>query len=244
MDILNEKWIYYRFEIPLIRPKEMNHTDFLDYCDDLGQEILRVACGQMFGVDLKEVRDGWFKKHYEYKNSINKNITVQTFYDEDDHYRISLRFNERTEEDNKKRTPVFATRTKGDNDYREYRFSPIQSLNALQIFHAIEFALIVYFKLEQFDFFVKEGKGLVQFWIDDEGNPMITEMDGIGFLSYPFEKRLQLYKEHPDVEIKSFGNYGFENFVKWILSKKDVSEWDGYFCIEIEKILQKYNLNF
>ena len=74
---------------------------------------------------------------------------------------------------------------------------------------------------------------------DDEDQPYVMEFDGIQYLKYPFEKRVELHKDHPELDKKLFGNE-LNEFIKWIVSKKDVSEHDKKYCVKIEEIIKKY----
>ena len=239
-ELLTDKWIYFRFELGLIRPTEKTHEEFMFYCEELNQKILDYAVGQMFMADSHEVKVGWFKKAIVFKGSINKSITAKTYYTDDGDYSIVLRFNEMTEKLTKEIGTGSFKRFKPDDEPREYNFSPHQFIKSTAIIHSIEFALITMFGAKQFDEFEEGGRMILQFHYDESNNPMITETDGIGFCSYPFEKRFKLHLEYPKIENELFGNWKFNDWVKWILSKKGKSEYDREYCINIEKILNKY----
>jgi hypothetical protein len=136
---------------------------------------------------------------------------------------------DKKEEDNKNTGLI---RSKDPNDNRGYKFSPIESLISIKTLQNIEFALVAVFKF-------KQEKQMTYLGFDDEDQPYVMEFDGIQYLKYPFEKRVELHKEHPELEKKLF-DMELNDFIKWIISKKDDSEHMKKYCIKTEEILKKY----
>jgi len=258
--ILDEKWLYFRYEIDLVKPENQTEEEFLVYCNfELMPKILNVTSLQMLGADTQEVKEGWFKKSYVFKGSLNKSITLRRNVYNDNNYSIVISFNEMTKEVNYKTNAMFMTfdedsntfiedyspgapRLKDENEPREYNFSPIQFIKGLRIFHSIEFGLITRFGDSRLDIFKKEERMLINLHYNENNIPIITETDGLGYFTYPFEKRVKLYLEQTKVEEELFNSWKFKDFVEWILTKKNVDEYSGNFCLKIEKILNKYNL--
>jgi len=225
--IANEKWIEHYFKITLNRPKDHSHEQFIDYLENLKNKIFEFSLGEMIDSDSLKHRETLI-----YKGTLNKNLTIISFPENDAQYSILIRFIDKKEEDNKNTGQPCLIRNKDPNDNRGYKFSPIESLISIKTLQNIEFDLVAVFKF-------KQEKQMTYLGFDDEDQPYVMEFDGIQYLKYPFEKRVELHKDHPELDKKLFGNE-LNEFIKWIVSKKDVSEHDKKYCVKIEEIIKKY----
>jgi len=86
------------------------------------------------------------------------------------------------------------------------------------------------------------GKTLEYFFLDDADSPWVMAFDGIMFMEYPLEKRLQLYLSLPDIEQKIF-SWPFTKYARFILNKKDDDDYMLNYCSKLEELLEKYNIN-
>lgn len=222
--IMTEKWMEHYFKLPLHKPENKSHEEFWRYLDELEQEVLSVVLGQMAGADSIELDD----KTLIYKGSLKKNATITSFHESGDLYYMLLRFVDKKEGDDDEKG--LRIRYKSPSDKREYKFSPIDSLLSINILPNIEFGLMAYFKFEQ-------GQSMTYLGFDDNQKPIVTDSDGVQYFAYPFEKRVQLYQEHPEIERKLFG-MPFKEFIDWILEKRGDNDHMKKYCSEIEKILK------
>ena len=234
--ILSEKWINFTFFLPFPKPENQSNEEFLDFLEKLKLEVLSVATGGMMSSDSYVEKKGWFKKELVFKGSVNKTITARTLI-KNNEYAILLSFNEYNEQLGN------GLRYKKDDDPREYNFSPSQYLKFINIGLSIEFGLIAHYGFKQLDVFVEEGRTLIMFLYDENNKPLIRETDGIGNFTYPFEKRVELYQKHPEVEKELFPNWNLKEFVNWIYTKKDKSPYDKQFCEDIQKIMRDMKLD-
>ena len=206
--IMTEKWMEHYFKLPLHKPENKSHEVFWKYLDELSHEVLSIVLGQMVSSDSIELDD----KTLIYKGRLKKNATIISFHESGDEYYMLVRFVDKKEDDDEKEPHI---RYKSPSDKREYKFSPIDSLLSINILPNIEFGLVAYFKFEQ-------CQPMTYLGFDDNQKPIVTGSDGVQYFAYPFEKRVQLYQEHPEIERKLFG-MPFKEFIDWILEKKKMT---------------------
>jgi hypothetical protein len=73
----------------------------------------------------------------------------------------------------------------------------------------------------------------------EEGVLWIKNTDGLQHEEYPLEKRFELHKAHPSFCDEMFGGK-FDDFIEWILSKRNNSDYDKKFCESVDKLVKKY----
>jgi len=224
---MTEKWMEHYFKLPLYKPENKSHEQFLDYLEESEPEILSIVLGQMVSSDSIELDD----KTLIYKSRLKKNATIISFHGSGDEYYILVRFVDKQDDDDEKEPHI---RYKSPNDKREYKFSPIDSLLSINILPNIEFGLVAYFKF-------KQHQPMTYLGFDDNQKPIVTESDGVQYFAYPFEKRVQLYQEHPEIDRQLF-DVVFKEFIDWILEKKEDDDHMKKYCSEVEKILKKNDL--
>jgi len=117
---------------------------------------------------------------------------------------------------------------------RCYKFSPLQLITIVNICKSIEFQLSV---LTQ----AKPHKSVTL--IHAENNEIIiTDSDGLHFLSYSLSKRAELYSKFPEIDKNVFG-INFIKFAKWVINKESDSEGMKRNAEKTRKILKKFNIN-
>lgn len=230
--ILNEKWIENYFKFDLITPEDITINDFNRYYEtELREKILNSVVGQMFGVDSNKSFLG--KKLY-YKNSLKKNptITCDCINEKEGVFELLIRFVDKKPDEDINQ--VITYKEKEINDDRSYKFSPNESMIAGNIIRNVEFGLVSLLGLEQHEL-------MTDHTFDENDNPIVTEFDGIQYFSFPFEKRIQLYLEDPNLEKKLFG-LELKKYLKWVLDKEGKNEHMSKYCNKIKKLRDKYNI--
>ena len=116
---------------------------------------------------------------------------------------------------------------------REFRFSPLEVYDGKRydFFDVIGHRVITGLGLRM-------GEDKIEFKLGHLNDAMVVESDSISFLKYPFEKRVELHKNVPELEHEVFGDR-FEDFLKLMFSQENKSDDMKKFCEAARKILEK-----
>lgn len=214
--ILNSKWVLHFFRIAV-------NADSIDSVEHLKDRFLNVAVGALTESDSVKVS----KDTFVFKGSLKKSVAA-SFWEGDEENVMILRFGDH--EDVKE--PL--TRVKSLKSLKwtsNYKFTPIQSVRGIPIIHNIEQKLVMMFNLSTID--------QVMNFVFEDGKPIVVNNDGFQYLVYPLEKRMQLAKEYPKLDKALFGQ-SFEEFVNWIMDKKDDNPHMKKYCKKVESLLKKH----
>ena len=227
--ILNEQWIEHYFALPMRKPIDRNHSEFLAYLEGLNEKIISFVLTPSLG--LFEIGKNVTTQSYQYNDLPEIYSHVLQFLNVNkDTYFMLIRFIDQKKSDAKEK--IAQLRWVLDNK-RGYKFSPLQSSKIAKICQSIEQTLIVLTGIrphQMMTLITGIGEEIV-----------IHEFDGLQYHSYSLSKRAELYKKYPKIDKKLFG-WNFVEFIRWILEKEKESEDMKRNCERTRKIVSNFDI--
>ena len=222
---LNEQWIEHFFIVSLQKPRDKNQ-EFLNYLHaEVHSKILSFlvipSSTVTYGKSVSTA--SYFRKDLptEYEK-------ILQIYPNENSYFTLIRFPDARKEDLEKATFRYIQ----SSEKRNYKFSPIQSIEFLKVSKRIEWTLHILTG-------IKPYKSMILITsIDDE--VIIYEFDGLQYLSYPLSKRAELYSKYPELNMKMF-NMDFKKFTNWIIDKENDDETMKHNVDLTRKILKRFD---
>ncbi len=238
-EIMNEKCIFHYYIIARVKPEEISEKKFNEILIENQSKALQNLRNEIMNIDLGTKRKNLIQE--KDGNLIffgEKTPTIQTIEREPRFYEGNtgyiMRFNDTKAEKYKKTTIEF----KDPYEKRNYRFTPIQYLKFIEIAQKIEEWILNAFDISSVR---KNGIPINNFIINENDEPLVEITDGVFYLKYPFEKRIQIYKKDKKVDKELFGP-PLDEKVKWIEKRKEEQNMDKYYS-KITNLLDEYNLS-
>jgi len=226
--ILNEKWLYVSFMVPV------NRT--MPFIGDFGDTPTEVVMGFILPTALP------LKKKNVTVSEENLNEpslalmpdksnplppTIQGPF-------MHVKFVDKREEDLDKEE--FETRIISKGEGKNYGFTPKRFIELTEedVFRIIKTQIVDAFQPE----IIPEQVTILGF---KDGKPMNTKSDGIFLMQYLIRDRVKLYKADKKLEGRVFSPK-LPGFIDWLIDRKEYNEHTKRYCSKVEDILKEHNL--
>lgn len=227
---LNRQWMNHYFMFKITRPKNMSEGDFWVLKEGaIKEKIFGIVIGQENAIDSWQID----KTRTIFKGSLRKNVTIKITPTENREFNVLIRFINMTKKDLKLKENGMIMREKSERDKRSYYFSPIQSIVAQRILSNIELGLVALFGLQLYENTTRFGF--------ESKEPIVTQFDGLQYLSYSLKERAELYKKYPEIHNRLF-KIDFWKFIQWIMDKREHDEYMKVYCTTVDKMLKSLKL--
>lgn len=236
--LANEKWIEHYFKIGFEKLPKETQKDFDERIGKLHGQLFYVVFGRQ-GIVYKNQ----LERAGILTEKLKKSVTIKVIEPTKKHYEFLIRFSDYSKKDFKEGGIQF--REKKQSKKEDYLFSPFQELilSDTNILRDIEADLMRFLQIEPPEV-MKAGKIMKRFSLVD-GKPYYEEFDGIQFLGYPIEKRIELYAINPQLQGEIFpttDKFYFKDFIEEILEKKKDDKHMEKLCEKVEALLEKYKV--
>lgn len=230
--LLNEPFIEHYFAIQFNKPKNYTFPEFDEYMEQITHRTLELV--GVFAIRLSKICKSITTKSYKVTEIPQEYFRVLSLTNaKRNSYFTLIRFPDVTKQEAETGFKEGNFRYLAPNKKRNYKFTPLQSIEFIEIGKGIETQLQILTGLEP-----SEQITLIN-GVDKE--VIITEYDCIQYYYYPLSKRAELYSKYPELDKKMF-SLPFPEFIKWLLSKEKESEYMQRNAERTRQILKKYNI--
>jgi hypothetical protein len=223
---LQKQWIEHFFVIPLEKPEEVSHSEYIDTLETQNEKIVQQVAVKSIGIT--EIGKSVTVITYRAQHLPHEyNRVLQFLSPTENSYYTLIRFPNLRKNDSKKDACFRRVNTK---EKRIYKSSPIQSAKIPEICRSIELMLHLFTQITP-----HQSMTLVTGVANDV---IVYEFDGLQYLSYPLSMRAELYSKYLDLDDQIFG-MNFIKFAQWIIDKKNDSDAMKINAVRVSKILEK-----